>query len=72
MHGFGEVFVLRPAQTETGRWFSEKVELSRDWRAAFRGTQVPPVLEIAIGTDVDDTGAQLDARIDQIRFGPCR
>ena len=72
MHGFGEVFVLRPAQTETGRWFSEQVELSRDWRAAFRGTQVPPVLEIAIGTDVDDTGAQLDARIDQIRFGPCR
>lgn len=71
MHGLGEVFVLRPADTENGRWFEEKVELARDWRAAFRGTQVPPILEIVVGTDVDDTRARLDARIEAIRFGPC-
>lgn len=71
MHGLGEVFVLRPADAEKGRWFEEKVELARDWRAAFRGTQVPPVLEIVVGTDVDDTRSRLDARIEAIRFGPC-
>jgi hypothetical protein len=71
MHGLGEVFVLRPADSEKGRWFEEKVDLARDWRGAFRGGTAPPVMEINIGTDVDDTGARLDARIDGIRFGPC-
>ncbi|MFM8988145.1 MAG: DUF3047 domain-containing protein, partial [Alphaproteobacteria bacterium] len=71
MHGLGEVFVLRPADAGNGRWFEEKVELARDWKAAFRGTAMPPVLEIVVGTDVDDTRARLDARIDRIRFGPC-
>jgi hypothetical protein len=71
MHGFGEVFVLRPADAPKGQWFSETVDLARDWQAAFRGAAVPPVLEIMIGTDVDDTRAQLDARIDRIRFAQC-
>jgi hypothetical protein len=71
MHGFGEVFVLRPADSPMGRWLEEKVDPARDWRTAFRGEQAPPVLEIAIGADVDDTGARLDARIQAIRFGPC-
>ena len=35
------------------------------------GGPVPPVLEINVGTDVDDTGARLDARIDQIRLAAC-
>jgi hypothetical protein len=71
MHGLGQVFVLRPATTEGGRWFEEKIDVARDWRLAFRGGPVPPVLEINVGTDVDDTGARLDARIDQIRLAAC-
>jgi hypothetical protein len=67
----GRVFVRRPADTEKGRWFDEKVDIMRDWRAAFRATAVPPVLEIVVGTDVDDTNARLDARIERIRFAPC-
>ncbi|NBQ76410.1 MAG: DUF3047 domain-containing protein, partial [Acetobacteraceae bacterium] len=61
----------RPADSEKGRWFDEKAEITRDWRAAFRGSAVPPVLEIVVGTDVEDTNARLDARIDRIRFAPC-
>jgi hypothetical protein len=71
MHGLGKVFVRRPADTEKGRWFDEKAEITRDWRAIFPGAAVPPVLEIVIGTDVEDTKARLDARIERIRFAPC-
>jgi len=69
--GLGKVYVRRTAHAEKGRWFDEKAEISRDWRAAFKGTTVPPVLEIVIGTDVEDTKARLDARIERIRFAPC-
>jgi hypothetical protein len=69
--GLGKVYVLRAANAPRQQWFDEKVNLSRDWRSAFKGTAVPSVLEIMIGTDVDDTNTRLDARIDRIRFGPC-
>lgn len=71
MHGLGKVHVRRPADTEKGRWFEEKAAIMRDWRLAFRGNSVPKVLEIAIGTDVDDTRSRLDARIEGLRFRPC-
>jgi len=71
MHGLGEVYVLRSADAEKGRWFEEKAQIARDWRAAFRGQVVPPVLELVVGTDVDDTRARLDARIEGLRFAPC-
>ena len=71
MLGFAHVFVLRPADTQRQQWFDEKIDLSRDWRAAFKASTVPPVLEILIGGDVDDTKVRLDARIDRIRFAPC-
>jgi hypothetical protein len=71
MAGLGKVHVLRPANAPRQQWFDEKIDLSRDWRAAFKGANVPPVLEIMIGTDVDDTNARLDARIERIRFAPC-
>ncbi|MFM7692015.1 MAG: DUF3047 domain-containing protein, partial [Alphaproteobacteria bacterium] len=69
--GLGKVYVLRPANAPRQHWFDEKIDVSRDWRAAFKGAAVPPVLEIMVGTDVDDTNARLDARIDRIRFAPC-
>ncbi|MFM8679919.1 MAG: DUF3047 domain-containing protein [Alphaproteobacteria bacterium] len=70
-HGLAEVFVLRAADAGNGRWFEEKVELARDWKAAFRGVAAPVAMEIMVGTDVDDTRARLDARIERIRLGPC-
>lgn len=71
MLGFGQVFVVRPASAPRQQWVEEKIDLSRDWRAAFKAATVPPVLEIMLGTDVDDTKARLDARIERIRFAPC-
>jgi hypothetical protein len=70
-HGLAEVFVLRTADAEKGRWFEEKVELARDWKMAFRGATAPSAMEIMVGTDVDDTRARLAARIDRIRLGAC-
>ena len=71
MAGLGKVYVLRAANAPRQQWFDEKIDLGRDWRAAFKGAAVPPVLEIMVGTDVDDTNARLDARIEHIRFAPC-
>lgn len=68
--GLGTVRVLRPADAPRGQWFEQRVDLAAEWRAAFGGDP-PPLQEIAIGTDTDDTGARLDARITAIRFGPC-
>ncbi|MFC7540039.1 DUF3047 domain-containing protein [Siccirubricoccus deserti] len=69
--GLGKVRVLRPAEAPRGRWFEESVNLAADWRHAFGG-EPPPLQEIVISTDVDDTRSRLDARVEAIRFGPCR
>lgn len=70
--GLGRVRVLRPAaEAPRGRWLAEEVDLAADWRAAF-GAEPPPLQEIAIGTDVDDTGSRVQAAVEAIRFGPCR
>lgn len=71
MIGLGQVFVLRSATTPARQWFEEKIDVGKDWRNAFKGSAVPTVLEIMIGSDVDDTKARLDARVDSIRFAPC-
>jgi hypothetical protein len=71
MAGLGMVRVLRPAATPPGRWFEERVNLAADWRAAFGG-EPPPLQELVIGTDADDTASRLDAQVEAIRFGPCR
>lgn len=68
--GLGKVFRLRAATTPTAQWFDERVDLAADWRGAFGG-EPPPLQEIVIGTDVDDTRSRLDARIERIRFSAC-
>lgn len=70
MAGLGRVFVLRGANAPRGVWQEEHVDLGALWRQAFGG-EPPPVEKLAISTDVDDTGAVLDARIEGIRFVPC-
>ena len=70
LQGLGMVRVLRPADAPRGRWFEEQVNLAADWQAAF-GAPPPPLQEIAIGTDTDDTRSRLEARVEAVRFGGC-
>jgi len=70
MGGLGKVRALRPAGSPTGRWFEERVDIAADWTESFGGPP-PPLQEIAIGTDADDTGARLSAMVENIRFIPC-
>ncbi len=62
--------VLRPADAPRGRWLAERADLAADWRAAFGG-EPPPVQEIAVGTDVDDTGTRVDAAVEAPGLAPC-
>jgi hypothetical protein len=48
------------------------VDLGADWRAAFGGPAVPPMLELVISADTDDTGSPVDAQVENIRLVPCR
>lgn len=68
--GLGRVRVLRPADAPRGRWLPEGVDLAADWRAAFGG-EPPPVQEIAVGTDVDDTASRVDAAVAALALAPC-
>jgi hypothetical protein len=69
--GLGYVRVLRPATTPGGQWREERVDLAAVWRATFGSAPPPPLLEIAISADADDTRARLDARIEGIIHRPC-
>lgn len=68
--GLARVRVLRPAATPMGRWFEERVDLAADWRAGFGG-EPPPLQELAVGTDTEDTQARISAMLARIRFGRC-
>lgn len=70
MAGLGRVRVLRPATAPTGRWFEERVDLAAHWRESFGGDP-PPLQEVAIGTDTDDTRARFSAQVERLRFGAC-
>lgn len=71
MGGFGRVSVLRPAATSFGLWFDERIDLAEQWRSAFGGATPPPLLDIVISTDGDDTRTRIDARIERLRVGAC-
>jgi len=64
--------VLRPADAPRGQWVEERVDLGTDWRAAFGGAEVPPITELVISVDVEDTNARVDAQVENIRLVPCR
>jgi hypothetical protein len=71
-HGISMMRIARPASAPAGRWLEERVDLGADWRAAFGGDQVPPVVELMISTDSDDTGTRVEAQVENIRLVPCR
>jgi hypothetical protein len=70
--GISQMRVLRPADAPRGQWVEERVDLGADWRAAFGGREVPPMLELVISVDVEDTNSRVDAQVENIRLVPCR
>ena len=70
--GISKLRVMRPADAPRGQWVEERVDLGADWRTAFGNGELPPMMEIMISTDADDTGARVDAQIENIRLVPCR
>jgi hypothetical protein len=69
--GIGMLRVMQPADAPSGRWIEQRVDLVADWRAAFGGRDVPPLLELTIATDSEDTGTRVDAQVENIRLVPC-
>jgi hypothetical protein len=71
-NGITRLRVQRPADAPRGQWVEERVDLGADWRAAFGAAEVPPMIELVISTDAEDTGARVDAQVENIRLVPCR
>jgi hypothetical protein len=70
--GLTRIRVLRPADAQPGQWVEERVDLGADGRAAFGAAEVPPLLELVLSTDAEDSGARVDAQVENIRLVPCR
>ncbi len=70
-HGLAKIRILRPADAPRGVWAEERVDLAADWRAAFGG-EPPPVTEIAITTDVDDSRSRVSGAVTAIGPIACR
>jgi hypothetical protein len=64
--------VLRPAAAPRGQWVEERVDLGADWRAAFGGEPLPPLQDVAISTDTEDSNTVVDAQVEHLRLVPCR
>jgi hypothetical protein len=52
----GFMRVLRPADSPTGEWFEERVDVVKDYREAF-GEDPPDPSQLAISADTDNTGS---------------
>jgi hypothetical protein len=51
----GRFIVLRRADAPTGQWFSESVDLGKDYARVF-GKPAPLLIGVALSSDSDDTG----------------
>jgi Protein of unknown function (DUF3047) len=65
----GFIRVLRPADSPTGKWFTEQVDLAADYRLAF-GEEPPDPTQIAIQADTDNTESQSRALVADLHFAP--
>jgi DUF3047 family protein len=65
----GFIRVLRPADSPTGQWFKEQVDLAADYRLAF-GEEPPDPTQIAIQADTDNTKSQSRAFVADLAFAP--
>jgi hypothetical protein len=65
----GVIKVLRPADSPTGAWFEERVDLAADYRAAFGEEPADPT-QLAIQADSDNTHSKSRAYIADLTFAP--
>lgn len=65
------MIVLQRGDARAGEWVSERRDLAADFKAAF-GEDAPPVTGLAVSTDTDNTGASVEARFSDLRFGAPR
>ena len=65
----GFIRVLRPADSPSGKWFTEQVDLAADYRLAF-GEEPPDPTQIAIQADTDNTESQSRALVADLHFAP--
>ena len=63
----GVMFILRPGNAPTGRWFDEKVDIAADFERAFDYPAPAPTF-IAVSADADDTKSRSVALIADITF----
>ena len=65
----GFMRVLRPTDSATAEWFTERVDLAADYREAF-GEEPPNPVQIAIQADTDDTQSTSRALVADLTFAP--
>lgn len=58
----GKILVQRPADSPTGAWRAESVDLHADFRRAY-GRDPGPLLGIAVSSDSESTGTVTDAEL---------
>ncbi len=63
----GVMFILRPGDVPTGRWFTEKIDILADFELAF-GYPAPAPSYIAVSADADDTSSRSRGAIAEIVF----
>ena len=61
--------VLRPADSPTGEWLEERVDLAADYRAAFGEAPSDPS-QLAIQADTDNTDSTSRALVADLAFVP--
>jgi hypothetical protein len=67
MPGAGQIRVVEPSPGPRGRWVEVSVDFAADYEARF-ARPAPPVVELAIGADSDDTGTRTLGRIADLVF----
>jgi hypothetical protein len=66
----GFMRVLRPADSPTGEWFEERVDIVKDYREAF-GEEPPDPSQLAISADTDNTRSRSRGLVKGLAFlGP--
>ncbi len=63
----GQLVTLRAANTPTGQWMTERVDLATLYTEIW-GSAPPPATRIALTADSDDTGGSSNARIADVCF----
>jgi hypothetical protein len=63
----GMIKVLRPADSPTGEWLEERVDLAADYREAFGEAPSDPT-QLAIQADTDNTGSKSRAQVADLAF----